>query len=96
MDQIESINASYHKIKNELDNIEKQIGDSDYASDPDFRVAAHNYFTTFAIAVVNMNGDLARCESCVIEAEFALKSNFQEVDSWETSHSVTKIIRRQW
>ena len=29
MDQIESINASYHKIKNELDNIEKQIGDSE-------------------------------------------------------------------
>ena len=92
MDQIESIIAAYHRIKIELDIINKAIEDSDFASDSDLKPAAHNFFTNMAIMVGQAQGILARCESDVIEAEYIIDPDFQEYNQ----PSVTKIIRRQW
>ena len=80
MDSILNIIESYNRIKDELDNIDNEIRNSDFASDSDLKPPAHNFYTNMAIMIVQTQGVLARCEGDIIEAEFACDPDMKQID----------------
>lgn len=98
MDSILNIIESYNRIKDELDKIDNEIRNSDFATDSDLKPPAHNFFTNLAIMTVNVSGELARCEPDIIEAEFACDPDMKQIDRCvENINNYTRdIIRSQW
>lgn len=80
MDNVENICEKYHKILDICDEIERLIDKSEYQTDSDITPVKHNFYTNWAITVPNILGELARVESDVIEAEFALDPDMQQID----------------
>ena len=80
MDNILNIIESYNKIKDELDNIDNEIRNSDFITDSDLPPVAHNFYTNAAIFVVNVSGEAARLEPDIIKAEFACDPDMKRID----------------
>ena len=80
MDNILNIIESYNRIKDELDNIDNEIRNSEFATNSDLKPPAHNFYTNMAIMIVQAQGVLARCEPDIIEAEFACGPDMKQID----------------
>ncbi len=97
MDNILNIIKSYNRIKDELDKIDNEIRNSDFATDSELKPPAHNFFTNVAIFIVNVSGEAARIEPDIIEAEFACDPDMKRIDqcvenlSGPVFHPKTKI-----
>lgn len=69
-DSIETIREAYYQIKRGVDTIQREVGNANFVPGSNIKPLPHNFYTTLAIFVTQVQSELAYCESVIKGAEF--------------------------